>query len=241
MTLPSCCCVVVAEITTTSDESRLAMMRKKRRWILASLVLAASLSACGPRTQHGPTLRSPHGAYTVTLTGRQTRTLIPFMSARLRASARGDAGALCSGVFLYQADELDTAFASRFEVSDWPVENALRFKEYLADDDHTQDNLVILNETGRTVPCMRVFTGDLLMVLDAKPGATLKIRVTRGSGGPGSFNAQALDERGAFAESSIPLDRAAYPRDLPLSFTLTISQNGMLLAVTNTIEPARHQ
>jgi hypothetical protein len=90
---------------------------------------------------------------------------------------------------------------------------------------------VVRNETNRVVPCVRVYLSDMLLVMDIKPGGDVRVDVTRSPGGPDRFIAEARDLAALTASASELFDRSKYSMNMPVTCTVTISNEGLSLAV----------
>jgi hypothetical protein len=174
------------------------------------VMLVIALAACSPRGNSFATLTSPTGAYAVQLNGSAAKPHVPFVYAKVWATAKGK-GRLCDAFELYLADWFDRAFFVRYFQPTWVSENAIAFRAQGDGLVPQVDTLVIRNQSASVVPCLKVNLVDLLFVMDLRPDQELKLPVSLE---PGSvyFAAELQRPGGGLFTAKDSFDRSAYER-----------------------------
>ena len=150
----------------------------------AAVIMLGS-AACASEDGSPPRkLVSPHGTYSIELTGARSTPTRLLQHHNVHASVVGPNGRGIRSFELYSAGFLDSGFDELFEKNEWPAENVLVFLIDSGSGAIPTSTLTIANKTESAIPCLEVNIGHLVLWFDVQPILPVTISVPTLPGNP---------------------------------------------------------
>lgn len=177
------------------------------------------------------TTSSPRGTYTIELSGRKERAVLPI-SQTVHFSTLKNGKPLLSNKYLHSGDWLDPSFEILYPDHRWVGENILKFYREENSSKGSQDSIVISNQTGKVINYLRVTSNDLFLLFDVQPGSETKLSVSPSMGDLRWISVEGeLSEKQSIAKNGVDF---IIPKGLngPFLYNIYITEEGTAIEST---------